>query len=110
MEDSYIEFYRSSLWAPGLHEIADQRLADMSGISTAALHRLADFVGQHFEEHGVRHARTAVVCATGLHFGLSRIYEAWATESAEELQLFYSMEEAVAWLNSGDEPLQAVAD
>ncbi len=108
--DSYIEFYQSPAWEPGLHEIADQREADMSGVSAAALHRLADFVRRHFEQHQVLHSRTAVVCGTGLHFGLSRIYEAWATESAEELQLFYAIDEAEAWLRSGEESRRAIGE
>lgn len=82
-------------------ELVDLRAIDASRVSSAGLRRLAGV----FEKAEVGEpGRIAIVAATDLGFGLSRMYQAFRSDSMSEIRVFRELEEAWRWLGLGQAP------
>lgn len=83
---------------PTRHVLWDLTEADVSDIHSSQIESLADLVKSI--AHSRSGGKTALVAASDLSFGLSRVYQALAeiTDQASELQVFRSVEEARAWI------------
>lgn len=98
-EASFFDYARRIAAAPGLpsgrKELADLRALNATRLSTAALRRLAS----HFQSADKGEpSRIAIVAGGDLTFGLSRMYQAFRSESVNEIVVFRDLEEACAWL------------
>ncbi len=63
--------------------------------SAEELRQMADLVA---ERSGILSGRAAVVASDVLHFGLGRMFGAYADARQIEVRVFYSLEEAESWL------------
>jgi hypothetical protein len=98
LNDRYRTFYEGQEWRPGLNELVDLSAADMTHVTSEGLWRLAAFVREHFEKHGVALSRTAVYAPKDLPFGIARMYQASASESPENIRVFRDLVEAKRWI------------
>jgi len=97
---SWEKFYGGELWKPGLMELADNRNADFSEISSDGIRRLAKLCKSVFEKNHINSVQTAMCCDNPLGYGLSRMYESFTFDSPENSRVFKNMDEAKTWLKS----------
>ncbi|MDX1648269.1 MAG: hypothetical protein R3263_00310 [Myxococcota bacterium] len=76
-------------------ELVDLRAIDASRVSSGGLRRLA---GVFEKADAGEPGRVAIVAASDLAFGLSRMYQAFRSESMSEICVFRELEEARRWL------------
>ncbi|WP_455375273.1 hypothetical protein [Kaarinaea lacus] len=96
--NSFIEFYESEQWTPGMNELTDLSEGDASQITTKGLQKLAVVTEQIFLKHEVKYSKTAVYAPKDLAYGLSRMYEVMIDESPEHFCVFRDIDEAKKWL------------
>jgi hypothetical protein len=92
--------YADSRWIPGMDELHDLSLADLSGVSAKGIRQLAAYSEDTLRNRGVESLRIAVYAPAPLPFGLARMYEAMAADSPESIRVCQSIEEAEAWLKA----------
>jgi hypothetical protein len=80
----------------GVHELIDLRAADVSQITSRGLRRAAEIFAAF--DSGPSHARIAFVAPADVVFGLSRMYQAFRSDSPAEIGVFRELHEARAWL------------
>jgi hypothetical protein len=86
---------------PGMDQIADFRAVDEQIFSQEGHDR---FIEQEIAlKPLLGNYRQAIVAYSDLHFGLARQVVSELGESSEETQVFFSMEEAEAWLFADDD-------
>ena len=85
---------------PGLNGITDLRKSEMDTFTEDA-QRVADFFIKHREQVGS--SRTAIVLAGFVAYGMTRMFQAFADDSSVETQIFQDMDEALEWIESGEE-------
>jgi hypothetical protein len=81
----------------GMARLWDFRDADLSAFDTATIAGMATY-SLNFPP-GINDVKVAFVASRPLEFGLSRVFQAHAEESKTTISVFYSMEEAEAWLS-----------
>lgn len=96
--NSFIAFYESKQWLPGMNELTDLSEGDASQITTDGLKRLAITTEQIFRNNGIKFSKTAVYAPKDLSFGLSRMYEIMIDESPENFHVFRDIDKAKSWL------------
>lgn len=96
--NSFVEFYESEQWTPGMNELTDLSEGDASLITTDGLQKLAIATEQIFVKNEVKYSKTAVYAPKDLAFGLSRMYEVMIDESPEHFRVFRDIDEAKRWL------------
>jgi hypothetical protein len=94
----------SALWLapdydPGLDELVDLTGVTGVGVTAAGLRRLADT--SEALHRGTPAVRVAIVAPDNLLYGLSRMYEGFASASPSEHRVFRSFGDARAWLKEG---------
>ena len=104
---SYRDFYLSKDWTPDTHKLCDLSTADLSGISADCIIRIAEFTKSFFKEQGIESIRSAAYCPQDLDYGYIRMYQAYAEDSPEEMQVFRDPDEALRWLEEHDEAPEA---
>lgn len=92
----YAKIYADPLWAPGFSELADLRDGDLTGVTSGGLTKLAHGIASLLD--GVE-SKSAVLVSNDLGYGLARMYDVFAHESAETVQVFRDPEPAFAWLD-----------
>ena len=100
---SYRDFYLSKDWTPDTHKLCDLSNADLSGISADCIISIAEFTKGFFKEQGIETIRSAAYCPQDLDYGYIRMYQAYAEDSPEEMQVFRDPDEALKWLEEHDE-------
>ena len=100
---SYRDFYLSKDWTPDTHKLCDLSNADLSGISADCIISIAEFTKGFFKEQGIDTIRSAAFCPQDLDYGYIRMYQAYAEDSPEEMQVFRDFDEAKSWLEEHDE-------
>ena len=98
--ESYKKFYTSNEWSKNLNELVDLSNANVENITGRGLTRLAKYVENHFAMHKVTSSKTSVYSPNDIAFGLARVYEAWTSESPEEIRVFRNEKEALNWLDN----------
>jgi len=98
--NSFIAFYESEQWLPGMNELTDLSEGDASQITTDGLRKLAVFTEQIFRKNEVEFSKTAVYAPKDLAYGLSRMYEVMIDESPENFQVFRDIDKAKRWLTN----------
>ncbi len=106
---SYRDFYLSKDWTPQTHKLCDLSTADLSGVSADCIIRIAEFTKSFFKERGIQSIRSAAFCPQDLDYGYIRMYQAYAEDSPEEMQVFRDFDEARDWLEEHDEAPEPVA-
>ncbi|MDH3629336.1 MAG: hypothetical protein OES25_17000 [Acidobacteriota bacterium] len=103
--NAYREIYNSPSARPGLKELVDLR--DVTSVQTGAraMREVTSMV-HAFHGDAVELMRTAVLASTDLEYGLSRMYQAIASETPEQVEVFRIAEEALDWLGEGDSDLE----
>ena len=79
-------------------ELVDLSRADMRGVSTKALEKLARQVDAVFTRSGIESIKTAVYSPGDTTFGLGRVYEVWSDASPELVNVFRDRQKAINWL------------
>lgn len=93
---------------PGFDELADLTELEDSDVTSDSM-RSAAVETKQFDETCTTKPKLAVVVATGLQFGLSRMYGAYADiEKAETVRQFYDAQEALEWLDAADIPVDSL--
>ena len=100
---SYRDFYLSKDWTPDTHKLCDLSNADLSNISADCIISIAEFTKGFFKEQGIDSIRSAAYCPQDLDYGYIRMYQAYAEDSPEEMQVFRDPDEALKWLEEHDE-------
>ncbi|HKJ25804.1 MAG TPA: STAS/SEC14 domain-containing protein [Myxococcota bacterium] len=100
-DEDLLEYARHALESAdvsaGHDELIDLRgLEDGGEISTRALRRIADMFTR--SDTAPDRSRVAMVATTDVHYGLSRMYQAFRSDSPLDLRVFRDMGEARAWL------------
>jgi hypothetical protein len=102
-----IEFYEKIRADPSFghefREIADLRLADLSGVTAEGLQRLNElhtYLIKNVKE--VTPTKAAIIASEALSYGLSRMYSGKSDEVIET-NVFRSSLEALAWLELPDD-------
>lgn len=98
MNELYVKFYQGSEWHTGLNELVDLSAADMTLITAEGLKKIAGFVEQYFVKHGISSSKTAVYSPVDLPFGIARMYEAFSSQSPENVKVFRDLHETNEWL------------
>lgn len=97
MLDTYTRIYKDPDWRPGMDEFADLRGADLAGVSTKGLQRLA-WMSEENQADADEVPRSAVLVDRDVNYGLARMYDALAADSQETVRLFHDVQEAADWL------------
>jgi hypothetical protein len=95
-DDLLTKLVDSPGWIAGTSQLVDHRKLIMEKLASDDVKRIKNIVKKHSKEMG--NGRCAFVVKDALAFGISRMYELIGGESHLELKIFYSMDEAVAWL------------
>ena len=95
---SFVTFYESEQWIPGMNELIDLSVADVTQITSDGMRKLAVATEQIFRKNGVEFSKTAVYAPEDLSFGLSRMYEVMVDESPEYFYVFRDIDELKNWL------------
>ncbi len=97
-----LEYYRSltadPLYDPTFDELFDLSDVDEVDVTSNDLRKLS-----HATRVGGRQGRgvrVAIVAPEDLEFGLSRMYEAFQAESANEMRVFRDPDEATKWIDA----------
>ena len=85
---------------PGLNGITDLRKSEMDTF-TEDVQRVAEFFIRHREQVGA--SRTAIVLSGFVTYGMTRMFQAFADDSSVETQIFQDMDEAIEWIESGED-------
>lgn len=85
----------------GRDELVDLRAVDGARMSSAGLRQLAGVFEAH--EKG-EPGRVAIVASSDLAFGLSRMYQAFRSQSMSEIRVFRDLDEACRWLELREPP------
>ena len=98
---SYEALYADDAFDLSFDRLVDLRQADSRARSADALRRIAAIVVDQYRDTQLR-PKTAVLAPSSLSFGLSRMYEAFASAVPGEFVVFRATDAALAWL--GVEP------
>jgi hypothetical protein len=95
------ECLSDSRWRPAMRVLFDQRAVDMSALTSGDLQQRVDIL---LRERGrLAAAHVALVLARAVEFGLHRMMESysddWRGGEVMDLALFYTVDEARAWLS-----------
>jgi hypothetical protein len=90
------EFLADARFRPGMAVLIDHSALDARSLSTADLRTIADGVLSRDDLIGA--SVVAVVASDSLTFGLARMWEAFTATSQLRSRIFYSRDEALAWL------------
>jgi hypothetical protein len=82
---------------PGMPILADHTALQAGGLTTAEVQAIGELTAAFGRRFGT--SRVAVVVPDALTFGLVRMAEARAGPTPLRLRIFYSRDEAVAWLS-----------
>lgn len=80
----------------GMHRLWDFREADLSKLDSETVGQMARYPMKF--PSGVTDVKVAFVASRGMEFGQSRIFQARSGERSSSVSVFYSMDEAEAWL------------
>ncbi len=95
---AFERFFSEGEWIPNMNELAIASEAKSSTISYDSLRRLSAFKNGYYCEHNITHVKVAIYAPGDLAFGISRMYDAIADESPEEVKPFRDVREAIRWL------------
>lgn len=80
----------------GMHRLWDFRDADLSALDSDTVGQMAKYPKSF--PSGISNVKVAFVASRGVEFGQSRIFQARSGERSDSVCVFYSMDEAKAWL------------
>lgn len=111
LTDDEIISYQRDVWSredvAGYNELADlSAVEEFDTLSAAKLREIAALAARMDNPDTM--TKFAMVAPHGLHFGLSRMYEAFRQlnpGSTKSVRTFNCREEALAWLDAEEEPL-----
>lgn len=93
------EIYTTPGFQPDMNSLWDCRAADFSAVQAADIQLIRDLVEEHWGTAGK--SRSALIVATDLDFGISRIYEFYVEDtSTNQVRVFRDYEEAYDWVTS----------
>ena len=81
----------------GMGRLWDFRKADLSALDSGTIEEMAKYPMKF--PPGVNNVKVAFVATRELEYGLSRIFQAHSREGKTSVSVFYTMEEAEAWLS-----------
>jgi hypothetical protein len=100
-DDELLDFAQKTANDPefrsGLHELVDVRAAQVQQLTSRGLRRAAEIFSA-FDSSRPSPARIAFVAEADVVFGMSRMYQAFRSDSPAEIGVFRDMGEARAWL------------
>jgi hypothetical protein len=95
--DMLTKLVDSPKWVAGTNMIVDHRKLIMDNLTSNAMQRIKNIVKKHSKKMG--EGLLAFVVKDTLGFGNARMYELIGGETIHlEVRVFYSIDEAVAWL------------
>lgn len=103
MLNSWKKLYEDKEWVPGLNELVDCSQVTETDVTSDGLRRLAEYTNVVFGTHGISSVKVAIYAPTNIPFGMSRIYEANASDSSEKVRVFKSLHEAISWIKGSEE-------
>lgn len=80
----------------GMNRLWDYRDADLSALDSATIAEMAQYSSKFPD--GINDAKVAFLVGRKLEFGLTRMFAAYASEMSSTVKVFYSLEDAEAWL------------
>ncbi|OVE80785.1 hypothetical protein BVY04_04950 [bacterium M21] len=83
--------------------LVDLRKADSRSRSSDGIRQMAK-ASDLAPERGTKR-KIAIVVNNDLSFGLARMYQAYAEQACQEVNILYSLDEALPWLGCEAEPL-----
>ena len=83
-------------YKPGMARLWDFRDADLSSLDSAVIAALAEYPTRFPE--GICDVKVAFVVGRKLEYGLTRMFQAFSHDAQTTISVFYSIEEAEAWL------------
>jgi len=83
----------------GMNVLWDLTDASLAQVEIQDMHRMIEFIQFHIEKRGTGF-KLAIVAHGKLEFGLSRMYEVYGEVLPFAKKAFYTMQEALDWLNS----------
>ncbi len=96
--DSWKELYDGDNRIVGLNILDDLSQADVTSVTADGIKRLASYASAVYAMHKIHSVKNAVYAPDPLPFGLARMYDAMAMESASSIEVFQSIQEAESWL------------
>ena len=76
----------------------DMRAARAGGLASDEIRALVGLIDTHRQARAP--SKWAIVAPRDVHFGLSRMFEAYAANLTVDVQAFHALEEALAWLEA----------
>ena len=95
--DAMNEFQQSAHFRPGIHSIWDFRKLTVASMPDEDLRAIAEYQKKIASTRGPSW-KAALVVASDLSYGLSRMFEAYSDTAPNQVTVFRSMEEAVNWI------------
>lgn len=91
-----LEAVAHPVWRPDIPALMDFRNLDIGALSSAEMQQLADLHRPHTKE--IATGRLAVVVAKPVDYGMVRMWGAFVHQMNLTHDVFYTLEEADAWL------------
>ncbi len=99
VEATLPKFLADPDFRPGLATVFDMTTADLHQLQPQTILAIQSINVRHAEQRG--RARVALVAADDLRFGVSRMYEVLGPSPNLTVQVFRTLDEAIAWAASG---------
>ena len=97
---TYLDFFASDEWQPGMTEFTDLSQADLSNLHAKEMLKLSEAIGAVYQKHNMHNVKNAIYTPDTLHFGRSGMYEVFGSMAGENVCVFSDKETALRWLLS----------
>ena len=110
MLEAYRSFLEGERWDRRELEFADFSEADLSEIEVKSLKKLCEFIGNHYQRHGITEARCASWIPRDINQSLLEIYNYLSKQSPAVTRVFAVKSSALDWLlSSGEQAMEMSA-
>lgn len=100
MLHSYRAFYSGDEWKPGYSELVNVSDANLEGITTTGVLRLAMYVSSLNDEDSAKFPCIAIFAPNGLSCEIGRMYSVKAV-NWKRFKVFHALDKAQEWICSG---------
>ncbi len=87
-----------------MNQFSDISKLNLTDPTAAHIKHFIHHKKNHVSQYGIVENSVAIYAPQDLHFGLSRMYDAYAKDLAENVQVFREKEEALNWILSCNNP------
>ncbi len=94
-------FMDSDVFRPGMNTLWDLQELTVESVTTDVVKTVADYMEAFAPQHEGLTWKVALVVGADVVYGVSRMFTAYAESAPNQVMVFRSMDDAEAWLVSG---------